>query len=47
MDIQQPSHHTINRFRKHHLSDGVMEDLFDQFIERLHTLDEIHFKTYY
>ena len=39
-----PSHHTINRFRKHHLSDGVMEDLFDQFIERLHTLDEIHFK---
>ena len=39
-----PSHHTINRFRKHHLSDGVMEDLFDQWIERLHALDEIHFK---
>ena len=23
-----------------------MEDLFDQLIERLHALDEIHFKTY-
>ena len=39
-----PSHHTINRFRKHHLSDGILEDLFDQWIERLHALDEIHFK---
>ena len=38
-----PSHHTINRFRKHHLSDGILEDLFDQGIERLHALDEIHF----
>ena len=39
-----PSHLSINRFRKQRLSNGVMEDLFDQLIERLHALDEIHFK---
>ena len=39
-----PSHPSINRFRKQRLSNGVMEDLFDQLIERLHALDEIHFK---
>ena len=39
-----PSHHTINRFRKDRLINGVMEDLFDQIVERLHDLGEIEFK---
>ena len=33
------SHHSVNRFRKHHLSDGVMEALFVQLIERFHAVE--------
>lgn len=39
-----PSHNAINRFRKDRLINGVMEDLFDQLIERLSHLNEIQFK---
>ena len=39
-----PSHLTINRFRKDRLINGVMEDLFDQLVERLYDLNEIQFK---
>jgi len=35
-----PSHKTINEFRKHRL-DGVLEKLFYQFVEILHSLGEV------
>ena len=39
-----PAHDTFQRFRRHHLSDGVMEDLFSQFNEILFNFDEIQFE---
>lgn len=39
-----PSHNSINRFRKDRLINGVVENLFDQFIELLFQLDEITFE---
>ncbi len=36
-----PDHNTINRFRRDHLKDGILEDLFRQFIEGLMEMGEI------
>jgi transposase len=39
-----PSHNTIARFRSKRLAEGVMENLFGQFVEALFNLDEITFE---
>ena len=39
-----PSHDAFQRFRRHHLGEGVIEDLFFQFNEILFNLDEIQFE---
>jgi len=39
-----PSHNTLARFRSQRLAEGVMEDLFGQFVEALFNLDEIKFE---
>lgn len=39
-----PAHDAFQHFRKHHLGDGVMEDLFFQFVDILYQLDEIQLK---
>ena len=36
-----PSHNSISRFRSERLQGGVMEDLFDQFVQRLKNKGEI------
>jgi len=39
-----PDHATISRFRNHHLSDGVIDDLFYQMVLALYDLGEIEFE---
>ncbi len=39
-----PDHATISRFRNHHLSDGVIDDLFYQMVLALYDSEEIQFE---